>query len=350
MADSVNENLQDRAVRHAIFLERLKTEEQNKILRMMNKDIFPDIEKELRRRVREKMSTRRINELHKVTALILREGYSDLSSELKAGLRDLAVQEGQFQTSLLNKSVGAVDVTFAVPGIQTLRAVVNTNVRGAIIDDWFKSMSRNDANAVIQQVNIGLVEGDSIDSMVRRVVGTRRNQFTDGVLQTSRRNAKALVRTSVNHVSSQAREAVYKENEDMIKGVRYVATLDSRTTDICASLDGRVFPIGEGERPPMHFQCRSTTVPIVKSWKELGIPLREAPPGTRASVDGQVPDNLTYPKWLKKQPIAVQNEVLGVGKAKVFRRGKVSIDRFVDKRNKSLTLKQLESLENSLEK
>ena len=125
--------------------------------------------------------------------------------------------------------------------------------------------------------------------------------------------------------------------------------MDSRTTDVCISLDSKVFPVDEGERPPMHFQCRSTTVPILKSWKELGINLKEAPPGTRASMDGQVPDTLTYSKWIKGQSVSVQNEVLGKGKAQIFRRGKLPITRFVDARNKPLTLKQLTSLEESLD-
>jgi SPP1 gp7 family putative phage head morphogenesis protein len=46
------------------------------------------------------------------------------------------------------------------------------------------------------------------------------------------------------------------------KKYRYVATLDSRTSSICAALDGREFEYGKGPMPPQHFNCRSTTVPI----------------------------------------------------------------------------------------
>jgi hypothetical protein len=87
---------------------------------------------------------------------------------------------------------------------------------------------------------------------------------------------------------------------------------------------------------------------VLKSWKELGIKLKDAPPGTRASMNGQVAARTTYPEWLRKQPIAVQEEALGVGRAALFRRGVVPIERFVDRRYNPLNLRQLEELEERL--
>jgi len=193
----------------------------------------------------------------------------------------------------------------------------------------------------------------------------------------SRRHATTVTRTAVNHVSNFARDAVYQENADVVKGVRYVATLDARTTQICASLDGRVFEVGQGERPPLHMQCRSTTVPVLRSYKELGIDLLEAPAGTRAStswwrrtpketkryyaglsaaeknavrasLSGQVPASTTYGPWLKRQPRSFQDEVLGPAKADLFRRGHVPIRRFTDHVNRPLTVAELQRLERDI--
>ena len=83
----------------------------------------------------------------------------------------------------------------------------------------------------------------------------------------------------------------------------------------------------------------------------MGINLKEAPPGTRDSFPPTkvgrlaVDSRLTYGQWLKKQPVGIQDEILGPGKAAVFRRGEVSFDRFIDRRNMPLTLKQLRKLE-----
>ena len=54
---------------------------------------------------------------------------------------------------------------------------------------------------------------------------------------------------------------------------------------------------------------------------------------------------LTYGAWLKKQPQALQDEVLGVERAKLFRSGKVSIQRFTDDTGKVYTLEQLKERE-----
>ncbi|MNE64713.1 hypothetical protein D3C80_1601390 [compost metagenome] len=73
--------------------------------------------------------------------------------------------------------------------------------------------------------------------------------------------------------------------------------------------------------PPRHVNCRSTTAPVIK-----GLPPIEAP---------------SYSEWLKRQPGAVQNDILGTTKAQLFRDGKLTLDRFVDSKGRVLTLEEL---------
>src|SRR5207247_8843565 len=53
---------------------------------------------------------------------------------------------------------------------------------------------------------------------------------------------------------------------DFIRGMEYSAVIDSRTTEICRYLDGKVIPLDESEldrlAPPNHFSCRSILVPV----------------------------------------------------------------------------------------
>lgn len=93
--------------------------------------------------------------------------------------------------------------------------------------------------------------------------------------------------------------------------------------------------------------CRCTMTPVLKSWRELGIKgLKDLAPSTRASMNGQVPDSLRYGDWLKTQPLAIQQEALGVARARAFRAGDLTLGDFVDeRRGRILTLDQLRELE-----
>jgi len=78
--------------------------------------------------------------------------------------------------------------------------------------------------------------------------------------------------------------------------------------------------------------CRCLVVPLTKSWKELGLEGRELPPGTRSSLDGEVPETLTYAEWFKKQPASWQKKWLGPKRYEAFKAGELKITDFYDVR------------------
>ena len=352
----VNAVLMERGILHATMLERLKQNEVNAVVSFLNNEVLPDLTKTVTSRLdrirsrgfdRGPWTTKQYKEMTKTTQGMIRGGMREAGVRLKGQLNKVGIYEATFQTSLLQDAIPRgllIDIT--TPSISTLKSIVTSKpFQGQYLSGWFNNLGDSLQKSVASQINIGLATGEPTQKIVSRLVGTARGAFKDGAYAVARRQAETVTRTAVNHVVTQAREATYKDNNGVVKGVRYLATLDSRTSDICASLDGQVFGIYEGPRPPMHHQCRSTTVPILKSWKELGINLKEAPASTRASMSGQVPATTTYGKWLKGQSKNVQNEVLGKGRASLFRRGKVPIERFVDNKFRPLTLKQLEALE-----
>lgn len=341
---TANESLLDQTVAHQIGLSRLSTATVRKIIALINRtetDIVAQIIKSDISGSAGSVGRKRLEKLLEALRVINAEAYAALIAELTTDLQELAVYEGEFQRRMIAGAV-IVSVDVVTPTSSQLWAAVNARpFQGRFLKDWYAGLEEAAQARLRDAIRIGFTEGETIDQMVRRVRGTAALQYKDGILEVSRRGAEALVRTAVNHTANAARNHLYGQNTNLIKGVRWVATLDGRTTLICASRDGEVFPPDKGPRPPAHINCRSTTVPVLKSWKELGIKLSEAPEGTRASMDGQVPGKTTYDGWLRGRSKDFQDDVLGVTKAKLFRDGNLTLDRFVDRSGAEYTLDEL---------
>ena len=196
---------------------------------------------------------------------------------------------------------------------------------GEVVTKAFNGIVESQAELFSQVVRNGLLTGEPTPEIAKRLIGRLQFGQKGSVRQIAEAGGQAtkaanhqvmtLVRTSINQVANAASQQVYEANQDITKKYKYVATLDSRTSPICRALDGKEFVYGKGPMPPQHFNCRSTTVPVI-DYEELGF--TPPPPGRRASMDGQVPADQTYGQWLEKQPKAVQAEVLGKEKVRYF--------------------------------
>jgi SPP1 gp7 family putative phage head morphogenesis protein len=225
------------------------------------------------------------------------------------------------------------------PQTYSLTATQGTMItlpNGEVVSKAFRGIAVDQAERFSQVVRNGLLTGESTPAIAKRLIG--RLQFGDygplsvkqlaaagGELTAVANNqVMALVRTSINQVANAASQQVYEANQDITKKYRYIATLDTKTSARCRALDGREFEYGKGPMPPQHFNCRSTTVPILdynQLGKDLGIENLEPPPsGKRAASGGMVPSDTTYGEWLKKQPRSVQNDAIGADKVPYFNR------------------------------
>ena len=233
---------------------------------------------------------------------------------------------------------------------------------GEVVSKAFRGIAVDQAERFSQVVRQGLLTGEPTPAIAKRLIGslqfgerakTVREIAAAGGQATAIADNQivALVRTSINQVANTASQQVYEANQDITKKYRYVATLDTRTSAICRALDGKVFEYGKGPTPPQHFNCRSTTVPVI-DYKELGFD--PPPPGRRAAQGGQVPANTSYGKWLydkmpgesKADVLARQQQALG-SKAPYFRKladkygADAAIAKLVSKDGTELTLDQL---------
>lgn len=215
---------------------------------------------------------------------------------------------------------------------------------GDLLEPWLRRFSDTETRRVSNAVRQGHSQGVTNQDLVRRIVGTKANNFKDGLTQTTRRNASTVVRTSVQHVASSARQEVWEANKDVVKRYQFLATLDRSTSRICRTLDNQEFEFGEGPIPPVHPNCRSTTIPILDdkfSFLSKG--------RTRSGEQGPVDADQSYYDWLNGQDEATQIEVLGESRAKLFRDGGLTAEQFrelqFDKNFVPLTLPQMQEIE-----
>lgn len=223
-------------------------------------------------------------------------------------------------------TVDPTDLNFTLPGtggfnLTAAQGAAITLPNGDVVSKSFRGLAESQAQRFNAIVRTGILTGEPTPQIARRLVGslnfgqlakTARQQALAGGELTKMADHQVLtiVRTSVQQVANAASEQVYKANPDITKKYRYVATLDSRTSAICRSLDGKEFEYGKGPEPPVHFNCRSTTIPII-DYEGLGIPPPDwgTGPSQRASAEGPVKGDTNYGKWLKGQSDAYQKDV-----------------------------------------
>lgn len=224
---------------------------------------------------------------------------------------------GMFET------IGISTLGKAAPNLRLLNSIVKSRpFQGKLLKDWYGDLIPSTQKAYRQAVTLGMTLGESNTTIARRVAQQ---------LNIKNRQAAAITRTAVNHTSTHARKTFF--DEVGIKWVRFIATLDDRTTFACQSLDGQSWPSDKATYPPIHMQCRSTIVPLLEEGTKLV--------GHRKSSSGNVPANTTYKEWFKTQNEATQRKVLGPSRFEAFKKGKLDGKNLVNASLKPKTLEQL---------
>lgn len=304
-----------------------------------------------------------------------------VKEEVTGQLNLFGTMEAKREGSLLATSL-PIEYNFAVVAQHLVAAVVVAKpFNGYLLSGWFDNLKNAEQRRLIATLQTGMINGETTDDIVRKVIGTRKNNYTDGVVAMTRRDATAVIRTATNHVSNAARDLVWQENSDVITAKVWASTLDGRTSAGCRARDGRAVPMGNnklppelkplhpaGITPPAHVNCRSTMVAYIdgvgligqrpyvtdtrtrnnrevdfrRLAKERGTTIAEVRREWAEKNIGRVPNATTYNDFLRRQSAEFQDEVLGKTKGKLFREGGLELQNFVDRDGNELTLKQLE--------
>lgn len=210
------------------------------------------------------------------------EGLTELSKEI--------TEEGYYRTIYeIQKSIGAGS-RFGLLDTKLIESIITkpwapdgSNFSSRIWRD--KNLLMSELQKVLTQ---SFIRGDAPDKAIRHIAKT---------MNVSKRAAGRLVMTESAFFANNARERAFRELG--VEEYQFIATLDTRTSEICQDMDLKVFKLSEKQVgvnwPPLHPNCRSTVAPyfegnIVERWARHP----ETGKGYR------VPGNMSYKEWYNK--------------------------------------------------
>lgn len=177
--------------------------------------------------------------------------------------------------------------------------ISDRQVREILSQDWsgahYSKRIWQNTNALAGELQNTLLKGVLTGASSGRMANEIQQRF-----HASYSRALTLTRTESSHCANSAELRRYEETG--VKKYRYVATLDSHTSDVCQELDGQEFPVEDASPgtnyPPMHPRCRSTTIAAISPALMQKLERRARDPETGELMT--VPADMTYREWYGK--------------------------------------------------
>lgn len=331
--------------RHQVYLERLKSG--------YVKDYGKEIEglEAAMAQVLNALGDKRLNELsqkalRKLLADLAEVQHKFYGRAIKGfwkNLEELSGHEAEFEAEVLTKiAAGTVSIKKASKAKAYARALKTPiQATGELLEPFITDLTVRQITRVNREIRISVSQGRTISQTVQAVNGTKARNYRDGVMKRNWDDARTVIRTATQQISSESRAATWEANSDISDEYQIVATLDGKTSSTCRSLDGRKFKVNRGPMPPLHPNCRTTTVLYFRPsiWDEGA---------TRSAEFGPVDAQTSYYQWLKDQPAAFQNDAIGPVRGKLLRDGGLSSEEFsslqLDRNFQPLTLEEMRKL------
>ena len=333
---SSNQFLIDAASRHAIFVQRYSAGLEKEAADKLQKTLLRILGMLSAEEITE-LSYGRLGSLRYEISEQLRNEIDLIGTGFFDDLVKFAESEAEFSAEMFNQAVKP-DVVTPTQMLLPLRSSI-MNVEpgtGITIGQALQQFSSAKVAQIDKLINDGYTEGLTSQQLVSKV----RN-----IIPLQKRQVASLVRTATNATSTIARNETLKQNADIFSGYEWVSTLDRNTSNICMARDGRIYPILDSSpKPPAHWGCRSTIIPKVDPKYDLASSVTGKRPSVGDEGAKQVGGNVTYGGWLRTQPAGFQDEVLGPARAKLFRQGGLTVDKFVDNSGRTYTLEELRAL------
>lgn len=235
-----------------------------------------------------------------------------LQAQIQAEANKIAVAQQMIDTNALSnvfvdsyyragfdvaRGIGSTPSGFTTLDRQTIDKVLNTRFEGAN----YKKRVWGNTDKLAKNLKGILATAIATGQSIEKTSADVRQQ-----MHVSQYKAERLVRTESNHFHNSAELEAYKRMG--FEKFKFMATLDNRTSEICAEMDGKIFDVKDGmpgdNVPPLHPNCRSTIVPYFEGYE----------PTTRMARNPATGKNyyaykMTYNDWRQGYIDAVVNNV-----------------------------------------
>lgn len=197
--------------------------------------------------------------------------------------------------------------TFADIDTRTVDKILETKFYGSNYSERIWANTDHLAKNIQEVISRAVATGQSYERSVREI---------QTIFNVKRSDAARLVRTETNYFQNRGELESY--NELGVDKYIIVATLDDRTSEICRSMDGKIFDVAKAKpgtnTPPFHPYCRTTIAPYIgKEWEPTERIMRDPETGRN-----QIIDNMNYEEWKEKYLIQAQEKGKNEGQVKVI--------------------------------
>lgn len=354
---SVNTWILEESIRHQADLAAYSNTVVSRIIAVLNRSdarLYAQLTAALERMDPASFTPERLESLLLSVRNLNRQAYTAMGNTLQAQLQDFTGYETAYQNMMLVSALPVRVHVGAVTAQSVYAAALSRPFQGVFLKGALDDMEAGRAKRIRQVVANGFTEGRTTAQIVRDLRGTQAKGFADGLMEGPRVEVERVARTALSHMAGFVQDRTAKANAHLIKAIRWSSHLDLRTSEICQIRDGMLY--GPTEHEPMghslpwlggpgraHWNCRSAQTYVLKSMAELGIKVPDVlmRDGTRASMDGQVPEDVTYREWITKQSPERQAKVLGPERARLMREGKLSLQAMYSNKGVYKTLDEL---------
>jgi SPP1 gp7 family putative phage head morphogenesis protein len=262
--------------------------------------------------------------------------------------------ELDFQVNSLKRSVGPWYQVTSVNRGALEKEILKTPLKLALeskqhgtLASSIGNITQSELTRINARIRRGIVDGTDEAILIKEVLKSSK---------LSENQAKTLVSTNLTQAEAIVKDQVLKENSDVISGVVFTAILDSRTSATCSHYDDLFQPIDAIKiKPPLHWNCRSSLVPVLKPKKailesnshRINKELLAAVPDTELS--GQLPIKENFEAWLKRQAMSVKLKHLGTEeRVTMFEDGRLPISDFFNSLGRPISLAALRMKDNAI--